>query len=76
MQWQYCNVLEDHCHFIFECPMYITIRHIYLHDYLDNGKSANISTLINLFQSTDKTVNRNLSTIIYKAFEIRKQYNM
>ena len=68
MKCQCCNVLEDECHFKFECPMYNTIRHIYLHDYLENGKSVNISTLINLFQSTDKTVKRNLSTIIYKAF--------
>jgi len=30
---QYCNVLEDEFHFIFECPMYNNIRHIYLQDY-------------------------------------------
>jgi len=73
---QYCNVLEDEFHFIFECPMYNNISHIYLQDYLDNGNSANIPILINLFQSTDKNVNRNLSTFTYKAFEIRNQYYM
>jgi len=76
MKCQYCNVLEDEFHFIFECPMYKNIRHIYLQDYLDNGNSAIIPILINLFQSTDKNVNRNLSTFIFKAFEIINQYYM
>ena len=51
-------------------------RHIILQEYLDNGNSADIPTLINLFQSTDKTGNRNLSLFIFKAFEMRNQYYM
>ena len=40
---------------------------------LANGNRANMSTIVNLFQSTDKHVNRNLSTFIRKAFEINKK---
>jgi len=36
--------------------MCISIRHFYLQDYLDNGNSANIPILINLFPSSDKNV--------------------
>jgi len=42
-----------------------------IRDCLDTRNSANIPTLINLFPSTYKTVNRNISTFIYKAFELR-----
>jgi len=63
--------------------MYNNIRHIYLQEYLDIGNSDDIPTIINSFQSNDKTVNRNFSTFIYKggfkAFElirIRNQYYM
>jgi len=35
---QYCNVLEDEFHFIFECPRYNNIRYIYFQDYLNNVK--------------------------------------
>jgi len=43
---QFCNVLGDEFHFLFECSMYNYIRHIYLQYYLDNGHFADIPTLI------------------------------
>ena len=49
--------------------MYNNTRHIYLQDYLDNGNSANILTLINVFQSTDKTVNKNLLKLSIKLLK-------
>lgn len=58
------NVLGYEYHFIFRCPMYTVTRHIYLQAYIDNMDNANSLPLIDLFQPTNHTVNRNSSMFI------------
>jgi len=69
---QNCNVLEDEFHFLFECSLYNDIRKKYIKQYY--WKRPNIPKFIELMQSDNQTINRNLANYVHKAFIQRNVY--
>lgn len=67
---QHCNILEDEFHFLLECPLYHDFKINYIKRYF--WKRPNILKFIELLQSKNTTVVKNLSTYIYKSMNKRE----
>ncbi len=66
-----CRCLEDEYHFILECTMYADIRPIYIKNYY--WRRPSMIKFIELIQSENSIIVRNLGIYIYKAFQIRNE---
>ena len=69
----YCNNIEDEFHFLFECCLYTDIRKKYVKKYY--WKNPNILKFIELLKTENKSIIKNVSMFIHKAFEIRNNLN-
>ena len=63
-----CNKIEDEYHFILECINYTALRKIYIKKYY--WSSPSMFKLTQLFENKNKTIIKNLSIFIFKAFQI------
>ena len=68
----YCNSLEDEFHFVLECSLYQELRQQYIKRYF--WIRPNIPKFIELLQSENKNIIKNLSVYIYKSFEKRTEF--
>ncbi|XP_052772033.1 uncharacterized protein LOC128211362 isoform X1 [Mya arenaria] len=68
-----CYVLEDEFHFILECSLYSDLRKTYISKYY--WTRPNVPKFVELMQSDNVKVNRNLAMYIHKAFNVRNQYH-
>ena len=68
-----CDVLEDEYHFILECPLYCQLRNKYICKYYYTR--PNVPKFIDLMQSENVKVNRNLAMYIHYAFDVRNKYH-
>ena len=66
-----CNILEDEFHFLLECRMYDEFRYSFIKPYYARRKS--IQKTVELLQSTNKNMLKNLAVYIFKGFEIFRQ---
>ncbi len=66
-----CACLEDEYHFILECTMYTDIRKTYIRSYF--YRRPNMVKFIQLIQSENSSIVRNLGVYIFKAFQIRNE---
>ena len=66
-----CNVLEDEYHFIFECNRYTELRKEYIPKYHWNRPS--MFKLVELLNSTNIKLLRNLCIYIFQAFKSRTE---
>ena len=64
-----CNYLEDEYHLLFECSLYNNERVGFLKPYYRRRKST--FKAVELMQSSNAKVLKNLAVYIYKCFEIR-----
>ena len=64
-----CNYLEDEYHLLFECSLYNNERVSFLKPYYLRRKS--MFKAVELMQSSNAKVLKNLAVYIYKCFEIR-----
>lgn len=72
-----CNsVIENEMHFMLKCPIYETVRTIYLKHIIEKfcTKKDEEKTLVYLLSTTQKDIIDDVSKYIYKAFEIRDSY--
>ena len=67
----FCNSLEDEFHFILECPLYQDLRQEHINRYF--GVRPNIPKFIELLQSENKKIIRNLSVYIFESFKLRNE---
>jgi hypothetical protein len=66
------HVLEDEYHFLFCCPMYLDMRDLYLHEYIEAvSEQHRYESFLNLLSSTEEVVQRNVATYIYQANKLR-----
>ena len=68
----YCNSLEDEFHFVLECSLYQELRQEYIKRYF--WIRPNIPKFIELLQSENKKIIKNLSVYIHKSFEKRTEF--
>ena len=68
---QLCNTLEDEFHFIFECPLYHDIRELHIKKYYWNR--PNIPKFVELLNSSNTTVIKNLAMFVFKSFKKRNE---
>ena len=66
-----CNSLEDEFHFLLECSLYQDLRQIYIKRYF--WTRPNVPKFVELLQSDNKNIIKNLSVYIYKSFERRTE---
>ena len=64
-----CNILEDEFHFVIECDMYINFRIRYIPKYY--WKRLSMFKFVELKNTTNIKLLRNLSVYIYQAFKCR-----
>jgi hypothetical protein len=69
---QICSKLEDEYHFLFECPLYDNLRKQFIKPYYLNR--SNMFKCLELLQSDNKKINRNLAMYVHKAFSCRNAY--
>ena len=62
-----CNSLKNEFHFVLECSLYQDLRQIYTKHYF--WKRPNVSKFVELLQSDNKKIIKNLPGYIYKSFE-------
>ena len=63
----HCNVLEDEFHFVIECQIFIELRTKFLSKYY--RKMSSMYKCIELLNTTNVQLLRNLSLYIYHAFK-------
>ena len=64
-----CTLLEDAYHFLLECTLYNELRVRYLPRHYRQHPS--MYKLVELFNTENDTILKNLSVFIFKAFELR-----
>ena len=64
-----CNVLEDEFHFMIECKIFIELRTKYIPKYY--WKRSSMYRCIELLNTTNVQLLRNMSQYIYHAFKYR-----
>ena len=68
---QLCNSLEDEFHFIIECPLYHDFRELLINKYF--WRRPNILKFIELMQSENVKIMRNVSIFLFKSFKKRNE---
>ena len=68
---QLCKSLEDEFHFIIECPLYHDFRELLINKYF--WRRPNILKFIELMQSENVKIMRNLSIFLFKSFKKRNE---
>ena len=68
-----CNTVEDECHFVCECSLYVDLRCKYIPVYYRLRPYMFI--FIELLRTENNYTLTCLNTFICKAFEIRNIYN-
>ena len=67
----YCDLLEDEFHFVLECKCYTELRNKYIPRYFFRRPS--MFKFVELLNTTNTKILRNLSTYIFLAFEYRTE---
>ena len=67
-----CNLLEDEYHFVIECQRYNDIRRKYIRPSF--YVRPNMFKFLELLQSTNVSIVKNLALFVYKAFKERNNY--
>ena len=67
-----CNLLEDEYHFVIECQRYNDLRRKYIRPSF--YVRPNMFKFLELLQSTNVTIVKNLAFFVYKAFKERNNY--
>ena len=65
-----CNSLEDEYHFVLECSIYVNLRKTYIPRKFWNR--PNMFKFLELLNTNDRNVLRNLGIFVEKAFDVRK----
>ena len=68
-----CNVLEDEFHFVCECIFYNDLRRTYIPKYYRSG--PNMAKFVELLSCQNTIILKNLSTFIFKAFQVRNLHH-
>lgn len=68
-----CNVVEDEYHFVLECNIYTDLRTQYIPNYY--RCRPNMYKFVDLLNVENPTIIKRLVVYIYKAFELRSNYN-
>ena len=68
-----CNVVEDEYQFVLECNIYTDLRTQYIPNYY--RCRHNMYTFVDLLNVENPTIIKRLVVYIYKAFELRSNYN-
>ena len=68
-----CNILEDEFHFVCECTLYNDLRHTYIPEYY--RCRPNMVKFIELLSCENNIILKNLSTFIFKAFQVRNLHH-
>ena len=66
-----CKVLEDEFHFLFECPIYMELRNMYISKYF--WQRPNMIKFVELLTTEHRKTLVKLGIFVEKAFQIRKQ---
>ena len=66
-----CKVLEDKFHFLFECPIYMELRNMYISKYF--WQRPNMIKFVELLTTEHRKTLVKLGIFVEKAFQIRKQ---
>ena len=67
-----CNLLEDEYHFVIECQRYNDLRRKYIRPSF--YVRPNMFKFLELLQSTNVSIVKNLALFVYKAFKERNNY--
>jgi hypothetical protein len=65
----FCDKLEDEYHFVLECTLYSDLRKLFIPNYYVNR--PNMQKFIELMNSENRRIMKNLSMYIEKAFALR-----
>jgi len=68
-----CNVLEDEFHFVCECIFYNDLRRTYIPKYYRSR--PNMAKFVELLSCQNTIILKNLSTLIFKAFQVRNLHH-
>jgi hypothetical protein len=66
---QFCNVIEDECHFMLECPKYAELRTMRIPAYYH--KKTSMFKCVELLNCENNNTVRKCAMFIYKAFQLR-----